>query len=278
MNIITLRTIVKEALEEDIGFADPSSDIFPENHCSTGTFTAKSDGVLAGMEIIGEAYALLDDAVEVTLIKQDGEAVKKSEEIATAEGPTSVLLKGERVILNLLQHLGGIATAVNKAVTALGDPEIQICDTRKTLPGLRMLQKYAVRCGGGYNHRLRLDGGIMIKDNHIRAAGSIAKAVGAARKQAGLMTPVEVETENRDQVLEAVAAGADIIMFDNRPPEEVASFVELVPGHIVTEASGGITVENIGSYAGTGVDYISLGSLTHSVTALDISFNLNSTF
>lgn len=274
MKIPELKQIIQQALSEDLGFGDLTAGLFPEDSRSSGRFTAKADGVLAGMEIIDATYRQLHSSIEVALHKQDGDRIKSGDLIAVAGGPTAVLLSGERVILNLLQHLSGIATATRKAVDALGNSPSKVCDTRKTLPGLRMLQKYAVRCGGGFNHRYRLDGGIMIKDNHIAAAGSIGNAVKLLREQSGPMVRIEVETETREQVLQAVEAGADIIMFDNRTPEEVEEFVELVPDHIVTEVSGGITPETIGNYRDTGVDFISLGYLTHSVRALDISFNL----
>lgn len=277
MNNSELRFILQNALKEDLGFGDLSSEsIFTKDHTSRGYFTAKSTGVLAGLPVIEETYRLLDASIEATLTARDGDRIKAGDSITAVSGPTGSLLSGERVILNLLQHLSGIATETKKAVEALGSSKTRVCDTRKTLPGLRMLQKYAVRCGGGYNHRYRLDDGVMIKDNHIAAAGSITNAVEQVKKRAGLMVQIEVETESREQVLEAIEAGADIIMFDNRSPEEVKEFVNLVPEHIVTEVSGGITMETIGNYRNCGVDYISLGFLTHSVQALDISFNLES--
>jgi nicotinate-nucleotide pyrophosphorylase (carboxylating) len=275
VNKLKLQDIIREALAEDLGFGDLTSDFFPDDHNSTGIFTTKADGVLAGLDVITEVYHQLDDSVNVDLYKEDGDIVQNGEEIAQAEGPTAALLNGERVVLNLLQHMSGIATGTKRAVEALHSAHTRVCDTRKTLPGLRMLQKYAVRCGGGYNHRYRLDDGVMLKDNHIKAAGSIGKAVKKLRSQLGHMVSIVVETETRDQVLQAVESGAEIVMFDNRSPEEVAEFVELVPDHVITEVSGGITIDTIGDYRDTGVDYISMGSLTHTVTALDISFNLN---
>lgn len=275
INLIQLREFLRDALNEDLGMGDLSAGIFPKEHRSRGTFTAKADGVLAGTFLIHEVYQLLNPKIEVNLLSSDGYFVSGGSDIATVEGPTRAILGGERLILNLLQHLSGIATATRSAVDVLNDSSIRVCDTRKTLPGLRMLQKYAVRSGGGYNHRYRLDDGIMIKDNHIKAVGSIAKAVEIAKQQHGLMVKTEVETENRRQVLEAIDAGADIIMLDNCPPEKVEKLVKLVPDHITTEVSGGITPETISSYRNCGVDYISMGWLTHSVAALDISFNLD---
>jgi len=179
------------------------------------------------------------------------------------------------VILNILQHLSGIATATREAVINLDDPSIKITDTRKTIPGMRMFQKYAVTCGGGFNHRFRLDDAVMIKDNHIRAAGGISKAVKKVRGKLGHMVKIEAETESREQVLEAVEAGVDVIMLDNCSPKKVKELRKLIPDSIIVEISGGITPANISGYKHSGADVISLGWLTHSVDALDISFNLN---
>ncbi|MDZ7772547.1 MAG: carboxylating nicotinate-nucleotide diphosphorylase [Balneolaceae bacterium] len=275
MNRISLIQLIDRALEEDLGFGDASSNgVFPPSHRSAVRFTARDAGTAAGIPLIGEVYGRMDKDIRIETAAADGDRLEEGGLIARAEGPTATLLQGERVILNFLQHLCGVATATRRAVDVLDDPSIRVCDTRKTLPGLRMLQKYAVRCGGGFNHRYRLDGGVMIKDNHIAACGSIAEAVRRARGRVGPMTPVEVETESREQVLEAVEAKADIIMFDNRSPEEVRAWIPLVPEHIATEVSGGITPESIGRYRGCGADYISLGCLTHSVKALDIHLNL----
>lgn len=274
MNSLMLKNIIQAALNEDIGFGDLSSRIFGKCDRSAGTFTAQDRGIFAGGMIITEVFRMLDSKIETHLLVDDGDAVTPGDKIANVQGAVSSLLSGERVILNLIQHLSGIATATRKAVDALGDSHTRVCDTRKTLPGLRMLQKYAVRCGGGYNHRFRLDDGVIIKDNHIKASGGIAGAVQKIRKTVGPTVRIEVETETREQVLEAVEAGVDIIMFDNRTPDEVRELVKLVPETTITEISGGITPETIGLYRDTGVDYISMGSLTHSVTALDISFNL----
>ena len=275
MNKVKLRKQLQEFFIEDLGELDLTSEyIFPLEKVSKGNFLVKNDGVLAGVDIFKEAYAFFDPSIEVTLYKQDGELVKTGDVIASVNGPVAYLLSAERVILNLMQRMSGVATATHAAVQALNSDHTKICDTRKTMPGLRMLDKYAVRCGGGYNHRFGLYDGVMIKDNHITFAGGIKEAVSKVRSQAGHMVKIEVETESKEQVLEAVEAGADVIMFDNRSPEEVAEYVKLVPKGIVTEISGGLTLETIGNYRDTMVDYISLGMLTHSVMALDISFNL----
>ena len=217
----------------------------------------------------------MEEDVNVNLLKKDGDSVDIKERIAEVEGPTQVLLSAERVILNLVQHLSGIATSTAEVIRFLDDPTIEIVDTRKTLPGLRVLQKYAVTCGGGKNHRFRLDDGVMIKDNHIKAAGSITKAVELVRSNIGHMVKIEVETESEDQVLEAVTAKADVIMLDNRTPKEIKELVKLIPDEILVEVSGGITPNTISSFKDCGADVISLGWLTHSVKAMDISFNLN---
>ncbi|MEW5320793.1 carboxylating nicotinate-nucleotide diphosphorylase [Geobacillus thermoleovorans] len=275
MNRLKLEQLLRQFFLEDIGDGDVTSEtIFPAHERATGMLMAKADGVVAGVGIIAAGYHLLDPRIEVTIMKQDGERVQAGETIAVASGPVGPLLSGERVILNLLQRLSGIATVTRQAVDLLGNSSTRICDTRKTTPGLRMLEKYAVTCGGGYNHRFGLYDGVMIKDNHIAFCGSIARAVKMVRERLGHMVKIEVETETEDEVLEAVEAGADVIMFDNRTPDEVRAFVRLVPKPIITEASGGITLANVAAYGATGVDYISLGCLTHSAPALDMSFNL----
>jgi len=275
MNEVKLEQLLRQFFLEDIGDGDITCEtVFPADERAAGVFAAKADGVIAGVGIIAAGYRLLDPRVEVSIMKRDGERVAAGEAIAAASGPVRALLSGERVILNLLQRLSGIATVTRQAVDLLGDSHTRICDTRKTTPGLRMLEKYAVTCGGGYNHRFGLYDGVMIKDNHIAFCGSIARAVKTVRERLGHMVKIEVETETEAEVLEAVEAGADVIMFDNRTPDEVRSFVRLVPKPIITEASGGITLANVAAYGATGVDYISLGFLTHSARALDISFDL----
>lgn len=266
---------LETGFSEDIGFGDISSALLPEDKIVEGSFISKEEGVLAGVSAISIGYQMLDDAVQVTMLRNDGDAVKAGDLIATISGSACSILCGERVILNIVQHLSGIATKTAVAVKSVAGSGTRICDTRKTLPGLRSLQKYAVRCGGGFNHRMRLDDGVMIKDNHIAATGSITKAVEAARSSAGLMVKVEVECETEAQVKEAVKAGADIIMLDNNTPEQAAELIKLIPDSIIIELSGGITAETAGEYKNCGADYISLGTLTHSVTALDISFVLH---
>lgn len=275
MNQLKLRMLLQSFLLEDIGDNDITSQaIFPLDEVGKGVFIAKENGIISGLGIIKEAYHLLGSQVQVNHYFTEGDRVAPGQTIAEVVGPISHLLTGERVILNLMQRMSGIATITNRCVEAINDSSIQICDTRKTMPGLRMLDKYAVVIGGGRNHRQGLYDGVMIKDNHISFSGSITKAVKAVRKNVGHMVKIEVETETKEEVMEAVEAGADVIMFDNCTPEQVKEFAAYVPEAIVTEASGGIKLENLTSYAGTGVNYISLGFLTHSVQALDISLQV----
>ncbi len=265
---------LKTFLIEDIGTGDLSADlIFDENEQWRGVFVAKSDGIIAGLEEAQQVYDLLGQNATFIPVVADGASVKKGEIIGRATGHIRTLLTGERVILNLLQRMSGIATFTHTAIETLNDPTIKICDTRKTAPGLRYFDKLAVKIGGGFNHRVGLYDGVMLKDNHIAYAGSITKAVEKVRQQIGQMVKIEVEIETEEQLHEAIAAKADIIMLDNRTPEQVAAWTKLVPEGILTEISGGITLANLADYSQTGADYLSLGALTHSVLAFDISFN-----
>lgn len=272
MNKLLTKQKIEQFLMEDIGVNDWSATtIFSQLDKGEAIFQTKNSGVISGMQIITETYQLLDPSINVTTVIKDGDEVAKGETIAIVKGPIKSILTGERVILNLLQRMSGIATMTNKAVQLLNSPHTRICDTRKTTPGLRMFEKYAVTCGGGFNHRFGLDDGVMIKDNHIAFCGSIENAVAKVKEKLGSMIKIEVETESEREVKAAVTSGCDIIMFDNQPPEVVKAWTELVPNTILTEASGNITLDNIASYHDTGVDFISLGCLTHSVTSLDIS-------
>ena len=275
MNRLVLQKIISDALVEDIGMGDLTTNaIFSETKIGEGTFSAKANGVLSGLDCIALGFEMLGTTVEVDLLKKEGDFIKRGDSIANVRGNVRALLSAERVILNLLQHLSGIATATFDVIQVLDDPSISIVDTRKTLPGLRALQKHAVLCGGGKNHRFRLDDAVMIKDNHIKAAGNITTAIRLVRSKIGHTIKVEVETETKEQVLEAVEANADVIMLDNRNPQEVKRLCGLIPEHIIVEVSGGITPQNIATYKGCGAHIISLGWLTHSVKSLDISFNL----
>jgi nicotinate-nucleotide pyrophosphorylase (carboxylating) len=272
MNLIKLRLLLEQFFIEDIGERDVTSElIFGNESMGTLVFIAKDEGVFCGKQIIDLGFRLMDENSQVTMKVKDGEKVGKGQELALITGKVSALLKAERVVLNLVQRMSGIATKTNEAVKTLDSTKTRICDTRKTTPGLRMLEKYAVRCGGGFNHRYGLYDAVMIKDNHISFAGSISKAVEAVRSNLGHMVKVEVEIETKEQLLEAIEAKADCIMFDNRTPEQIEEWIGYVPEGIATEASGGITLDTLHSYRNCGVDYISLGFLTHSVKSLDIS-------
>ncbi|MFJ7922615.1 carboxylating nicotinate-nucleotide diphosphorylase [Lysinibacillus fusiformis] len=272
MNIIKLEEMLKQFFNEDIGDGDLSSEyIFSPKEQGTFSFYAKESGIFCGAPIIEHGFHLLDRSIKVNLPKKDGEAVEAGDVIAIIDGPLQKLLMGERVILNLIQRMSAIATAAHLAVQEIAGTNTKICDTRKTIPGLRMLDKYAVRIGGAFNHRNGLFDAIMLKDNHIAFAGSMTNAIQAAREKVGHTVKIEVEIETKKQLDEAILAGADIIMFDNRSPEEIRAWLPAVPSSITTEASGGITLENIRAYAQTGIQWISLGSLTHSVKAFDIS-------
>lgn len=275
MNEIKIKEALTHFFLEDIGERDITTEtIFPYEEKGKAVIVAKQNGIFSGEQVIRIGFWLHAPTMKVQLKKRDGEKLEKGEAIAIIEGPIRAILQGERVVLNVIQRMSGIATLTNEAVMLLNDPHTRICDTRKTTPGMRMFEKYAVRCGGGYNHRLGLYDGVMIKDNHIAFCGSIKKAVQQVRKQIGHMVKIEVEIETEKQLKEAIDAGADIIMFDNRTPEEVKKFVQMTPSHIITEASGGIGFHNLAQYRNTNVDYISLGLLTHSVKSLDISLNV----
>ncbi|MDI7740519.1 carboxylating nicotinate-nucleotide diphosphorylase [Lysinibacillus fusiformis] len=272
MNKIKLQTMLKHFFNEDIGDGDLSSELlFSPGDNGSFTFYAKDSGIFCGAAIIQTGFHILDPSLKITLLKQDGDRIEIGDELALIEGTLQSLLSGERVVLNLVQRMSGIATNAYKAVGMTRGTNAKICDTRKTMPGLRMLDKYAVRTGGAFNHRSGLYDCIMLKDNHIAFAGSISQAVQMAKSKIGHTVKVEVEIETKNQLREAINAGADMIMFDNRTPEEIRDWLPLVPSHIITEASGGITFNNLRSYAESGVDYISLGAITHSVKALDIS-------
>ncbi|PLR75336.1 nicotinate-nucleotide diphosphorylase (carboxylating) [Bacillus sp. V3-13] len=272
MNKLKLRLLLEQFLLEDIGERDVTSElIFGDTEQGKIVFIAKEKGIFCGEEVVRTGFSLLNPTIAVDLKTKDGERIEKGQTLAEVRGNIQELLKGERVILNLLQRMSGIASVTNEAVSLLDSNRTKICDTRKTTPGLRMLEKYAVRRGGGYNHRYGLYDAVMVKDNHIAFAGSITKAVESVRAQLGHMVKIEVETETKEQMLEAIVAKADVIMFDNRKPDEIQEWIQYVPEGILTEASGGITLDNLADYRHTGVDFISLGFLTHSVKSLDIS-------
>lgn len=267
--------LIKNAITEDINYIDVATDyLLDENAESEAYFVAKAEGVLCGAEIAMRVFQLLDEQFTYTLHKKDGDVVKNGDLIAEFKGRTVKLLKGERTALNLIQHMSGIATLTNECVKQTEGTRATIADTRKTLPGLRSLQKYAVTCGGGRNHRYNLSDCAMLKDNHIDAKGGITEAVMALREKIGHTVKIEVETRTLAEVEEAVSIGADIIMLDNMANETMKQAVEIVNGRALLEASGNLTKERIKSVAELGVDILSIGALTHSVTAFDISMKI----
>ena len=263
--------VLRNALAEDIGSGDITSlSTVPPQKTITGRYIAKGVGVICGLEIVARAFALLDASIALRALAADGDAVRQGDVVATVSGNARAILSGERVGLNLLQHMSGVATQTARAVAAVAGTGARIVDTRKTTPGLRALDKYAVRAGGGNNHRFGLFDGVLIKDNHIVAAGGIAEAVAAARQRAPHALRVEVE--------EALAAGADIVMLDNMPLDKMREAVRIAGGRALTEASGNMgdkTDAELRAVAETGVDFISIGALTHSVKALDISLKFD---
>jgi nicotinate-nucleotide pyrophosphorylase (carboxylating) len=267
--------IVRRALEEDLAWGDVSAwGAVPAGKQARGVWQAKSPGVIAGMPVAMQVYALLDAGFTFEPLVAEGMHVEPGVPIARLAGSARTLLSGERVALNFVQRLSGIATKTRAYVEVLAGFETQLVDTRKTTPGLRMLEKYAVRVGGGRNHRYGLADAVMIKDNHILLAGGIGYAVANARAVTPLTAMIEVECENMAMVREALAAGADVIMLDNMTNEAMAEAVREIAGRARTEASGGVTLERLSSIAATGVDYVSVGGLTHSVSALDISLDV----
>ena len=267
--------LINAALEEDIHYIDVTTDnLMDDAHTSEAYYLAKDSGVLCGIDVAKRVFELVGGRFQMDIRIHDGEKVKKGDIIATMTGSTKTLLKGERTALNILQHMSGIATATSRCVELVEGTRAQITDTRKTLPGLRPLQKYAVTVGGGKNHRYNLSDGAMLKDNHIDAAGGITNAITLLRGKLGHMVKIEVETRNLDEVAEALHAGAEIIMLDNMSLEAMRKAVAMAKGKALIEASGGITLETLRPVAETGVDIISIGALTHSVKAFDISMKL----
>lgn len=272
MNKIKLKAMLQRFFIEDVGDMDLSAELlFAPDAKGEMQLIAKESCVFSGADVIREGFRLMDAEIAVVCHVKDGEQIEAQQVIATASGAVRSLLSAERVILNCIQRMSAIATKTAEMVALLEGSSTRLCDTRKTVPGLRMLDKYAVRSGGGFNHRSGLYDAVMLKDNHLAYAGSIKEAVARVRSELGHTMKIEVEIETRGQLIEAVEAGADIIMFDNRTPEEIISWLPLVPETIVTEASGNISAGTLAAYGTTGVDYISVGALTHSVTAADIS-------
>lgn len=282
MNPITLKLVadkyIRLALEEDINSEDVSTNaVMPEYKKGEVYLFAKEDGIIAGLQIFERVFKLLDENTEVTFIEtngktiKDGDRVEAGQAIAVVTGDVRVLLSGERTALNYLQRLSGIATYTRSLADLLEGSKTKLLDTRKTSPGMRIFEKYAVRIGGGCNHRYNLSDGVLLKDNHIDAAGGVKEAIEAARAYAPFVLKIEVETEDLDMVREAVEAGADIIMLDNMSPEMMAEAIRIIDGRAETECSGNVTKETIEAITSLGVDYISSGALTHSAPILDIS-------
>lgn len=277
INSIYVDNIIKTALLEDINYLDTTTDyLIDEDQENTARFLAKADGVLCGIDVALRVFTILQEqGFEAKVYKHDGDVLEKGDIIAEIRGKTRTLLKGERTALNLLQHMSGVATATRQAVKAIEGTNASIADTRKTLPGLRPLQKYAVTVGGGRNHRYNLSDAAMLKDNHVDAGGGIASAVAKLRQKLGHMTKIELEVRNLDELGQALEAGVDVIMLDNMSCEEMREAVAITNGRALLEASGGITAETLRAIAETGVDIISMGALTHSVTAFDISLKIS---
>ena len=276
MNEITMKMqadqLIRMALQEDITSEDVSTNaVMPTATKGTVELIAKEDGVIAGLDIYARVFTILDEKTEIDFHCKDGDEVKKGELMATVTGDIRVLLSGERVALNYLQRMSGIATYTRQVAKLLEGSKVTLLDTRKTTPNCRVFEKYAVRVGGGCNHRYNLSDGVLLKDNHIGAAGSVTKAIQMAKAYAPFVRKIVIEVETLEQVKEAVEAGADIIMLDNMTPEVMKQAVELINGRAQTECSGNITKENIQKIREIGVDFVSSGALTHSAPILDIS-------
>ena len=275
LNLRSLDPLIDLAFEEDIGIGDITTEAtVPPAQQGVGTLLAKSDGIVAGLPVAERVFAKLDETLSFRGLVTDGDAVNAGTPIAEVQGSAKTILIGERTALNFLQRLSGIATLTAQFVEAVAGYDTKIVDTRKTAAGWRTVQKYAVRVGGGQNHRFGLYDGVLIKDNHIVAAGGVGNAVQRARQVVPHTAKIEVEVETLDQVDEALKAGADILLLDNMPPGIMRSVVREVRNLAVTEASGGITLDKVKTVAATGVDLISVGALTHSAMPMDISLTL----
>lgn len=275
LNQMYVDNLIKTALLEDINYIDVTTDyLIDEDQEGAAQFLAKADGVLCGLDVALRVFELLQPDFKAEVFKKDGDVLKKGDIIAKVYGKTRTILKGERTALNLIQHMSGIATATNEAVKLVEGTKASIVDTRKTLPGMRPLQKYAVTVGGGKNHRYNLSDAAMLKDNHVDAGGGITNAVKKLKSKLGHMTKVELEVRTLDELREALSADVDVIMLDNMSNEMMAEAVKITDGKAILEASGGITAETLRGVAETGVDIISIGALTHSVKAFDISLKI----
>ena len=276
MNNVTMKLqadpLILQALQEDITGEDVTTNaILPEDSRGQAELLAKADGVIAGLAVFARAFTLLDEGVEVRCTVKDGDTVHKGQKLADVTGSMRSILSAERVGLNYLQRMSGIATYTRQIVKLLEGSRIKLVDTRKTMPNMRVFEKYAVTVGGGGNHRYNLSDGVLLKDNHIGAAGGVKRAIAMAKAYAPFVRKIEVETENLDMVREAVEAGADIIMLDNMSHDMMKEAVAIIDGRAETECSGNVTKENIAALIDIGVDYISSGALTHSAPILDLS-------
>lgn len=270
--LLNVDNLILQALREDISSEDVTTNaVMRESKAGRADLICKQDGIIAGLDIFKRVFELLDDTAKVTFQVKDGDEVKNGQLLAVVEGDIRALLSGERTALNYLQRMSGIATYTNSVAKLLEGSGTKLLDTRKTTPNMRIFEKYAVKVGGGYNHRYNLSDGILIKDNHIGAAGSVKKAVEMAKEYAPFVRKIEVEVENLDMLNEALEAGADIIMLDNMTPEMMKEAVKLAKGKAETECSGNVTKENIQNIIDIGVDYVSSGALTHSAPILDLS-------
>ncbi|WP_425447801.1 carboxylating nicotinate-nucleotide diphosphorylase [Dethiothermospora halolimnae] len=270
-----IQELIKNALIEDMNNGDITTDnLIDDDHISKGEILAKEEGVIAGLNFTETTFKLLDDGLEFIKLINDGDKVKKGDIIAKVAGKTKAILSGERTALNILQRMSAIATKASIYKESVNEYDVKIVDTRKTTPLLREMEKYAVKIGGGHNHRFNLSDAVMIKDNHIKASGGITKAIEKIKDKLGHTIKIEVEVESLGQLEEAIRAGADIIMLDNMTIEDMKKAVNINSKRTILEASGNITIDRIKSVAKTGVDVISVGALTHSVKALDISLNI----
>ena len=283
MNEITMLTnadpLIRMALDEDITSEDISTNaVMREAKQREVDLICKEDGIIAGLSVFKRVFTLLDADTEITFFCQDGDEVKQGQKMGVVRGDIRVLLSGERTALNYLQRMSGIATYTNSITKLLAGSKTKLLDTRKTTPNNRIFEKYAVKAGGGYNHRYNLSDGVLLKDNHIGAAGSVAKAVEMAKEYCPFVRKIEIEVENLDMVKEAADAGADIIMLDNMSHDDMKEAIRIIDGRAETECSGNVTRENIAKLIDLGVDYISSGALTHSAPIMDISLkNLHAT-
>ncbi|CAK7192248.1 putative nicotinate-nucleotide pyrophosphorylase [carboxylating] [Commensalibacter sp. Nvir] len=267
--------LIKNALNEDLGLAGDitSQLVIPENHHSKVFMVSRQHGILSGVQIAQLTFQCVSKGCIFHSLKKDGEALKPNEIIATIEGPTRSLLTAERTALNFMCHLSGIASITNKIVQSIAHTKTKVVCTRKTTPGLRLLEKYAVRCGGGMNHRFALYDGILIKDNHIAVTGSVTKALKKVKKHSGHMVKIEIEVDTLEQLKEALSVGVDVILLDNMSPEQLKEAVQMVNGKAITEASGRINIQSAAIIAESGVDFISVGWITHSAPIIDIGLD-----